>query len=146
VRSAPTSATGSLVVDTSALLATLFAEPERDAVLVSLAGADAALLSSCCALEASIVTSARLGAAGQAELKHLLDVFGVEVVSFTADQAVLAGDAWGRFGKGRHPAGLNIIDCCSYALAAGSCLPLLAVGKDFARTDIEVVDLDLAPA
>lgn len=146
MRSASLSSTGSLVVDTSALLATLFAEPVRDAVLVSLAEADAVLLSSCCALEASIVTSARLGAAGQAELKHLLDAFGVEVVSFTADQAALAADAWERFGKGRHPAGLNIIDCCSYALAAGSCLALLAVGKDFARTDLQVVDLDLAPA
>jgi ribonuclease VapC len=57
---------------------------------------------------------------------------------------VLAGDAWQRFGKGRHPAGLNIIDCCSYALAARSQRPLLAVGGDFARTDVELVDFSLA--
>jgi len=132
---------GGLVVDTSALLATLFAEPDRDAVLVSLAEAGTALLSSCCLLEASIVTSSRLGASGQVELEHLLDVFSVEVVSFTPDQAVLAVDAWQRFGKGRHPAGLNIIDCCSYALAAHARRPLLAVGGDFARTDAELVDL-----
>ena len=109
---------GDLVVDTSALLATLFAEPERDAVLISLAEAETALLSSCCFLEASIVTASRLGPLGQAELEHLLDVFCVEVASFTPDQATLAIGAWQRFGKGRHPAALNIIDCYSYALAA----------------------------
>lgn len=134
---------GGLVVDTSALLATLFAEPERDAVLVSLAEAETALLSSCCLLEASIVAESRLGPQGQAELEHLLGVFSVEVAPFSADQAAFAFDAWQRFGKGRHPAGLNIIDCCSYALAAHSRTPLLAVGGDFAKTDLELVDLRL---
>ena len=138
--------TGALVVDTSALLATLFAEPERDAVLVSLAEADAVLLSACCHLEASIVAASRLGPEGQAELEHLIGVFAVDVASFTPDQAALAVDAWQRFGKGRHPAGLNIIDCCSYALAARSKIPLLAVGGDFARTDIGLVDLALGGA
>jgi ribonuclease VapC len=135
--------TGGLVVDTSALLATLFAEPQRDAVLVALAEADTALLSSCCHLEASIVAASRLGPEGQAELEHLLDVFSVEVAAFTPDQAKLAIDAWQRFGKGRHPAGLNIIDCCSYALATQGGVPLLAVGDDFARTDLDLVDLGL---
>jgi ribonuclease VapC len=54
---------------------------------------------------------------------------------------VLATDAWRRFGKGRHPAGLNIIDCCSYALAVQAGQPLLAVGGDFRRTDAKLVDL-----
>ena len=83
---------------------------------------------------------------GQAELEHLLSVFSVEVASFTPDQAALAIDAWRRYGKGRHPAGLNIIDCCSYALAAQSQRPLLAVGGDFARTDVGLVDLSLGRA
>ena len=134
------------VVDTSALLATLFAEPERDAVLVSLAEADTVLLSSCCHLEASIVAASRLGPVGQAELEHLISVFSVEVASFTPVQAALAIDAWQRYGKGRHPAGLNIIDCCSYALAAQSQRPLLAVGGDFARTEVGLVDLSLGRA
>jgi ribonuclease VapC len=137
---------GGCVVDTSALLATLFAEPQRDAVLISLAEAETVLLSSCCHLEASIVAASRLGPEGPAELEHLLGAFSVEVTSFTPDQATLAVDAWQRFGKGRHPAGLNIIDCCSYALAARSRMPLLAVGDDFARTDVEVVDLALGRA
>ena len=138
--------TGALVVDTSALLATLFAETERDAVLVSLAEAETVLLSACCHLEASIVAASRLGSAGQSGLEHLIGVFSVEVTAFSPDQAVLAIDAWQRFGKGRHPAGLNIIDCCSYALAARSQMPLLAVGSDFARTDLDLVDLDLGGA
>jgi ribonuclease VapC len=130
-----------LVVDTSALLAALFGEPQRDAVLVALAEADAVLLSSCCLLEATIVAQSRLGPEGQAELERLLDAFGVEISTFTADQATVAGDTWRRFGKGRHPAALNIIDCCSYALARAARLPLLAIGHDFARTDIELAEL-----
>ncbi|HEY5386826.1 MAG TPA: type II toxin-antitoxin system VapC family toxin [Thermoleophilia bacterium] len=138
--------TGALVVDTSALLATLFAEPERDALLDSLVEAETVLLSACCHLEASMVAASRLGFAGQAELEHLIGVFSVEVAAFSPHQAVLAIDAWQRFGKGRHPGGLSIIDCCSYALAARSQMPLLAVGSDFARTDLDLVDLDLGGA
>ena len=130
-----------LVADTSALLAALFAEPQRDAVLVALAETDDALLSSCSLLEATIVAQSRLGPEGQAELERLLDAFGVEVSALTADQAKVAVDAWRRFGKGRHPAALNILDCCSYALARAARLPLLAIGHDFARTDIDQVEL-----
>ena len=106
-----------LVADTSALLTALFAGPHRDAVLVALAEADAVLLSSCCLHEATIEAQSRLGREGQAELERLLDAFGVEVAAFTADQATVAGDAWRRYGKGRHAAALSIIDRCSYALA-----------------------------
>jgi len=62
-------------------------------------------------------------------------------VSLTPELAVLAADAWERWGKGRHPAALNIIDCCSYALATQAHERLLAVGDDFARTDIELFEL-----
>jgi len=130
-----------LVADTSALLAALFAEPRRDAVLVALSEADPVLLSSCCLLEASIVAQSRLGPEGPAELERLLGAFNVQVTAFTADHSVMACDVWRRYGKGRHPAGLNILDCCSYALARASRQPLLAVGEDFARTDIELVEL-----
>ena len=131
-----------LVADTSALLAALFAAPRREAVLVALAEADDVLLSSCSLLEAGIVAQSRLGPEGQAELERLLDAFGVEIAAFTADQATLAGDAWRRFGKGRHPAALTILDCCSYALARAAHRPLLAIGHDFARTDLELVELN----
>jgi ribonuclease VapC len=87
------------------------------------------------------VALARLGPQGQAELALLLDAFAVEVVSLTPELASLAGEAWERWGKGRHRAGLNIIDCCSYALAAHSGEPLLAVGDDFSRTDLVLAEL-----
>ncbi len=58
------------------------------------------------------------------------------MVSLTPELAGLAAEAWERWGKGRHPAALNIVDCCSYALAARTGEPLLAVGDDFARTDV----------
>ena len=134
-----------LIVDTSALLATLLAEPSRDAVLVELAEAETVLLSSCCALEASIVTTSRLGVVGQAELDHLLDIFSVEVVAFTADHAALAAEAWRRFGKGRHPAALNLGDCMTYAIARLARRPLLCVGDDFRQTDLDLVPLPPSP-
>jgi ribonuclease VapC len=129
------------VVDTSAVVATLLPEPRRDAVLVALAESDRNLLSSCCLLEASIVAQSRLGREGQSELERLLQAFDIETRSFTSEQAILAIDAWERFGKGRHAAQLNIVDCCAYALAKHEGLPLLALGKDFERTDLGLVDL-----
>jgi ribonuclease VapC len=134
---------GALVVDTSALIAAAFAEPQRDAVLVALSEADEVRTSAACLLEGAIVALARLGSPGQAELALLLDAFGVEVVSLTPELASLASEAWERWGKGRHRAGLNIIDCCSYTLAVHRGEPLLAVGDDFARTDVRLVELCL---
>ncbi len=111
---------GGVVVDTSALLAAAFAQPKRDAVLVALSEAQGVRTSACCHLEGSIVAFAKLGAQGQAEFGLLLDAFGVEVVSLTPELAVLAADAWERWGKGRHPAGLNIIDCSTVISRAPS--------------------------
>jgi ribonuclease VapC len=71
----------------------------------------------------------------------LLHRLAVEVVPFTAAHATLARDAWLRFGKGRHPAGLNIGDCCSYAVARHAGLPLLFKGDDFSKTDLERVPI-----
>ncbi len=134
---------GRLVVDTSALLAAAFAEPQRDAVLVTLSEAGEVRTSAACLLEGSIVALARLGLHGQAELALLLDAFGVEVVSLTPELAALAAEAWERWGKGRHPAGLSIVDCCSYALAMRDGTPLLAIGDHFVRTDVGLADLRL---
>jgi ribonuclease VapC len=60
----------------------------------------------------------------------------IEIVATNADQAELARTAWRKFGKGNHPAGLNIGDCCAYALAKYSGEPLLFKGNDFTQTDI----------
>jgi len=60
-------------------------------------------------------------------------------VPMDAGQAELARSAWRRFGKGRHPAGLNIGDCCAYALARYTGEPLLYKGEYFRKTDVHLV-------
>jgi ribonuclease VapC len=62
---------------------------------------------------------------------------GAEVIAVDANQAERARDGWRRFGKGRHPAQLNLGDCFSYALAQERGEPLLFKGDDFAQTDVK---------
>jgi ribonuclease VapC len=87
-------------------------------------------------LEASMVIVGR----GRAQLTDLLDgllsELGIELVPFDQQQARAGQTAFLRFGKGRHPAGLNFGDCISYALAQSRGLPLLFKGEDFAKTDV----------
>jgi ribonuclease VapC len=125
-----------MVVDSSALLAILLKEPERDALAAALAAAPVRLLSSVNAFEAAIVVLARKGEAGLRELDLLLHAAAVDVVPFAAEHLALAREGYERFGKGRHPAGLNLGDCAAYALARHSGEPLLFKGEDFARTDV----------
>ena len=125
-----------MVVDTSALLAILLGEPERYDYIALLAGADDPLISTATLVEASIVMQARTGDEGVHDLDDLLAVAGVRPVAVDADQAVLARQAFARFGKGRAPPGLNFGDCFAYALARAMGRPLLFKGTDFAQTDI----------
>jgi ribonuclease VapC len=125
-----------MVVDSSAILAVLLREPERDAFATAIADAGTRLVSSVNALEAAIVVAARKGPSGLRELDLFFHRAGIEVVSFTAAHLGLAREAWERYGKGRHPAGLNLGDCCAYALARHSGEPLLFKGGDFGRTDV----------
>jgi ribonuclease VapC len=90
-------------------------------------------------LETAIVATSRRGTAGAALLDALRATLGLEVVSFDEPQLRLARDAWSRYGKGRHPAALNIGDCCAYALSRSSGFPLLFRGDDFSRTDLEAL-------
>jgi ribonuclease VapC len=92
-----------------------------------------------------VVIEARKGAAGRLALDALCSTLEIEVVPLTVQHARLPHDAWLRFGKGRHPAGLNLGDCCAYTLARGTGLPLLAKGDDFPQTDIDLVAVE-APA
>jgi ribonuclease VapC len=92
-------------------------------------------------LESAIVLRARKGAAGVCELDLLLHAAGITVVSFDADQALQARAAYEKYGKGVHPAGLNLGDCCTYALARSSGEPLLFKGEDFPLTDLPAVRL-----
>jgi ribonuclease VapC len=89
-------------------------------------------------IETSLVILARFGEAGEPQLDRLLRSIGAEVVPVDEEQVALARDAALRFGRGRHHAALNFGDCFSYALAIARDEPLLFVGHDFTKTDVEV--------
>ena len=125
-----------IVVDTSALVAALSGEPGCDRVNELLAGSTASLMSAASYLECSIVLASRFGGDGVHDLRLYLHEAGVEIVAVDRDQADAALDAWLRYGKGRHPAALNLGDCFAYALASLRGASLLFVGEDFARTDV----------
>ena len=125
-----------MVVDTSALFAILFKEPEAELFKQLIAQDPVRLISAATLLEATVVIESRRGEAGG----NLLDLFllrtGFEIVPVDADQVEVARYAWRHFGKGRHPARLNFGDCFAYALAAIRREPLLFKGEDFSRTDV----------
>jgi ribonuclease VapC len=125
-----------MVVDTSAISAILFGEAEAKSFLEALSGPERVFMSAFTRLEASIVVEARKGEKGARALSELMATIGVDTIPFDAGQAELALDAWRRYGKGRHPAGLNLGDCSSYALARFIGEPLLYKGDDFSRTDV----------
>jgi ribonuclease VapC len=124
-----------VVVDTSAVVAILLGEPERDRFIALLGDADDPLISAATLAEASIVMLAKHGDEGVSDLDRLLGAAAVRCVAVDETQARVARDAFARYGKGRAPAGLNFGDCFSYALAKVSGRPLLYKGADFAQTD-----------
>ena len=128
-----------MVIDSSALLAILRREPEERDFRNAIKLAPSRLISASTRVEIGIVALGRAGEAGLEQLRALLDALRVETVPLSADHAGLAIDAFRRFGKSRHPAGLTFGDCCSYALAKATGEPLLCKGQDFPRTDIERV-------
>lgn len=128
-----------MVIDTSALIAILLGEPEAEPLSLAIAGDPNRLISTFSALETAIVIEAKKGEHGGRELDLLLHRARIEMVPMTADQFEIARSAWRKYGKGRHPAGLNIGDCCSYALAKSADEPLLFKGDDFSQTDVKTV-------
>ena len=125
-----------MVIDTSAIIAILLGEPEAEAFARAILSDGKRLMSAISALEAGIIIEAKKGEAGGRELDLLLHRARIDVAAFTPEQQELALAAWRKFGKGRHPAGLNIGDCCSYALARSTGEPLLYKGDDFSKADI----------
>jgi ribonuclease VapC len=130
-----------MVLDTSALLALLLNEPEATDMARAIASDPRRLVSAFTALETSVVIEARKGEDGGREFDLLAYKAGIDIVPMDSGQAELARSAWRKYGKGRHPAGLNIGDCCSYALARYTGEPLLFKGEDFAKTDARPVPL-----
>lgn len=126
-----------MVIDTSALVAILLGEQDAEHYARAIAECGQPLISAFSVLETSIVIEARKGEPGGRELDLLLARGGIESVPLLPEHVALAREAWRRYGKGRHRAGLNIGDCCAYALAKYAGAPLLFKGADFGATDIE---------
>ena len=128
-----------LAVDTSALISIMQNERSSPAIEAALAASASAVITTASMLEASMVAFGRMGDDGPAALDRICVSAGL--VSMPIDDVLTAGarDAFVRFGKGRHPAGLNFGDCFSYALAAHFDVPLLCTGDDFARTGLRVL-------
>lgn len=126
-----------IALDTSALTAVVFGEPDAAHFTASmLANTGDCVLSAATLVEAGIVVEAKQGPSAAQDLRLLLDQIGAEVVPVDAAAASVAVGAWQRFGKGRHPAALNLGDCFSYAAATIAGAPLLYKGDDFTKTDI----------
>jgi ribonuclease VapC len=128
-----------MVLDTSALLAIFLAEPERKPFLEAILQAETRMISAATVLETGIVLEARRGESAGREFDLFVVRANLQIVPVDSEQAEIARSAWRKYGKGRHPAGLNFGDCFAYALAKSAGEPLLSKGNDFAETDVELV-------
>ncbi len=125
-----------MVLDTSALIAILLDEPERDTFLRALAAAPTRLVSAATLVEASVVLERRRGDHAGRELDLLVHRADIRIVAVDSDQAEIARRAWRRYGESRHPAALDYGDLFAYSLARATGEPLLFKGDDFAQTDL----------
>ncbi|MTJ51126.1 type II toxin-antitoxin system VapC family toxin [Dolichospermum sp. UHCC 0259] len=129
-----------MVIDTSAIMAIIYAEPEELIFIELINESPDCLLSSPGYVEASIVLGTKHDQQGVENLNLLIAALSITIVPFTLEQAQLASAAFLKFGKGRHPAKLNMGDCFSYALTKSTNQPLLFKGNDFIYTDIDKVN------
>jgi ribonuclease VapC len=126
-----------MVIDTSALMALLLQENDAEALLDAAVRASVVHLSAASRLELGLVAESKRHGVEDTEVEQLLLGLRVEVVPFDQHQLHWALMGWRRFGKGRHPAALNLGDCFSYGLARVLDAPLLFKGDDFAATDVK---------
>ncbi len=127
-----------MVVDTSVVVAVMLREPERRYFLDKMVDARSREISAVSYMEAGMVLISRLGDEAEQALNTMLGEVGITVTPVSAMQSRMALAAFRRYGKGRHPAGLNLGDCFSYALAKSRAEGLLFKGADFSKTDIAI--------
>lgn len=128
-----------MIVETSALAAILRKEPEARRLLTAITSSASVKLPASCHLEASLVLmGSKNNPDALRDLDLLIAMSGMVITPFTSNQSLIARDAFKRYGKGRHAAGLNFGDCMSYALARETGEELLFKGSDFGLTDVLV--------
>lgn len=125
-----------MIVDTSALVAILYREPEAVAFVQAIHAADECRISVASYVELSMVVQSQLGSEGMRQAEAFLRRSGMRIEPVTIEQGELARQALLDFGKGRHTAGLNYGDCFSYALSKATGEALLFKGNDFSQTDL----------
>lgn len=128
--------TGAVVVDSSAIIAILRDEPERATIQSVLDKSSNSVCSLVTFVESFMVVTGRNVGTLPSDHLELISSLGISLAPLDPSQANFAAEAFTRFGKGRHPAKLNLGDCFSYALAKSLQAPLLYKGEDFAKTDI----------
>jgi ribonuclease VapC len=126
-----------MIVDSSAILAIAFHEPEAGRFATAIVQAPECHMSSVNWLETMMVIEARAGAPAADDALVILGQLAVQTLPFDAAHMYEAHEAWRRYGKGRHPAALNLGDCCAYAVSRMEGRPLLFKGRDFEKTDVE---------
>ena len=126
-----------MIVDSSAILAIAFQEPEAARFAAAILNATERRISSVNWLETMMVVESRAGALAADDALLILGQLAVETLPFDDAQMHEALEAWRNYGKGRHPAALNLGDCCAYAASRIEGLPLLFKGSDFEKTDVE---------
>lgn len=125
-----------MTLDSSALVAILFAEPGHLDLVDRILEADSVRIGAPTVAETSLVFLGRGGAKGAESVEGLVKELGVSVVPFGEAEWRMAVEAFRRFGRGRHAAALNYGDCLAYATAKTARDSLLFVGDDFSKTDI----------
>ncbi|MBA3364226.1 MAG: type II toxin-antitoxin system VapC family toxin [Actinobacteria bacterium] len=125
-----------MILDSSVVVAILLREHGHEAALARLADAHSPGIGAPTLAETGVVLTAKLGVGARTLLARFLGELTAEVVPFGEEHWPVAVDAYRRFGKGRHAAALNFGDCLTYATARLADEPLLALGDDFARTDL----------
>ena len=129
-----------MVVDASAVVAIMRMEPEAEVFLKAIADAQICVMSTVGFLEAAMVLAkGQDTAAIWPKLDRFLAESHIEIAPFDPEQSRLAREAFAKYGKGRHKAGLNLGDCAVYALAMARRMPLLFKGNDFPWTDVPMV-------
>lgn len=127
-----------MILDTSAIVAIFLRELGFELLVDKLAAASNAGIGAPTATETAIVVGARLQLDGRSLVSRFLHEQEVSIITFGEDHWRTAADAYARFGRGRHKAALNYGDCLTYAVAKLAGQPVLAVGRDFAQTDLDL--------
>lgn len=127
-----------MIVDTSALVSVLIREEGWETLRSAMVDDEVVGIGAPSLLETIMVISGRAERDRSEDVRRFVRNFGIVVIPFEEEHARAAAEAFVRFGKGRHRAGLNFGDCMSYAVAKLAGQPLLCTGTDFAKTDLKL--------